>query len=57
MSDEKIIDFDYAKQPHVYARKDEKVKNIQSAFKAARKKAGSDSKSSRHTSRGKKKKR
>ena len=57
MSDEKIIDFDQAKQPHVFGRKDEKLKNMKSAFKAAREKAGSNSKSSRHTSRGKKKKR
>tara|TARA_B100000809_G_C14951225_1_gene463944 strand:+ start:426 stop:599 length:174 start_codon:yes stop_codon:yes gene_type:complete len=57
MSDEKIIDFDQAKQPHVFARKDEKLKNMKSAFKAARGKAGLNSKSPRHTSRGKKKKR
>jgi hypothetical protein len=57
MSDEKIIDFDHAKQSHVFARKDEKSKNMKSAFKAAREKAGSKPKSPRHTSRGKKKKR
>jgi hypothetical protein len=57
MSDEKIIDFDQAKQPHVFARKDEKLKNMKSAFKAAREKAGLNSKSPRRTNRGKKKKR
>ena len=57
MSDEEIIDFNQAKQPHVFARKDEKLKNMKSAFKAAREKAGSNSKSPRHTSRRKKKKR
>ncbi|MBT3425017.1 MAG: hypothetical protein HOL98_08030 [Gammaproteobacteria bacterium] len=53
MSDDKIIHFDDAKQPHVFSRKEEKVKSMRKAFKAARE----NSKPSSGTTRGKKKKR
>ena len=36
MIDETIVDFDKAKRPHVYRRKESKVSAIRKAFKAAR---------------------
>jgi hypothetical protein len=53
MSDDKIIDFDDAKQTHVFSRKEEKVKDMRKAFKAARE----NGKPSSDTTRGRKKKR
>lgn len=53
MSDDKIIGFDDAKQSHVFSRKEEKVKSMRKAFKAARE----NGKPKNNTSRGKKKKR
>jgi len=53
MIDDKIIHFDDAKQPHVFSRKEEKVKSIRKAFKAARE----NGKPKSNSTRGRKKKR
>ncbi|MCX4029326.1 hypothetical protein H0A36_19285 [Endozoicomonas sp. SM1973] len=34
MSDDKVIDFVSAKEPHLHARKEQKVKNLQQRFEA-----------------------
>ncbi len=53
MSKDKIIHFEDAKQPHVFSRKEEKVKSMRKAFKAARENGNPN----KGTPRGRKKKR
>ncbi|MCB1646151.1 MAG: hypothetical protein KDI36_11895 [Pseudomonadales bacterium] len=39
MGDDKIISFDDAANPHIFRRKEEKMKSMRAAFKAAREEA------------------
>ncbi|MCB1692404.1 MAG: hypothetical protein KDI19_06530 [Pseudomonadales bacterium] len=44
MAEDEVIDFDEAKRPHVFRRKEDKVKAIKQAFTAARKEAAQTAK-------------
>lgn len=54
MSDDKIIDFQTAKEPHMHARRDKKVDEIRQAFESYLNESGlSDGKDSRQQRRKK----